>query len=49
MWSTGVCKGRGHVGPRSYEVQVGSTIYRWNQRHVMTMKEEYQMDKYIFG
>ena len=43
-WSTGVCKGR--VGPRSYEVQVGSATYRRNRRHVMTTKEEYQMDEY---
>ena len=43
-WSTGVCKGR--VGPRSYKVQVGATIYRRNWRHVMTTKEKYSIDDY---
>ena len=43
-WSTGVCKGR--VGPRSYKVQVGATIYRRNRRHVMTTKEKYSIDDY---
>lgn len=44
-WSTGVCMGL--VGPRSYEVQVRSTVYRRNRRHVMTTNEDHPRDTHI--
>ena len=36
-WSVGICKAL--VGPRSYEVNVGNTIYRRNRRHVIHTDE----------
>ena len=37
----------GLVGPRSYEVQVGSTVYRRNRRQVMTTNEDHPRDTQI--
>ena len=44
-WSIGICKSQ--VGPRSYEVQVGPTVYRHNRRHVMITNEKHAIDTYV--
>ena len=36
-WSPGTCLGK--VGPRSYEVQVGESIYRRNRRQLIRSNE----------
>ena len=36
-WTAGVCVGR--VGPRSYDVRVGGSIYRRNRKHIMLTHE----------
>jgi len=37
-WSVGICKGL--VGPRSYEIQVGTACYRRNRRHLILTNEQ---------
>ena len=37
-WTSGICTGTD--GPRSYTVQVGSTVYRWNRRHLIKGGEQ---------
>ena len=36
-WSAGTCKGQ--VGPRSYEVKVGKSVYQRNHRQLVLSKE----------